>query len=70
MQTLVEMTAQIGETCVQDIPLINYSNKDWKINAQIVNTGKAGPNCFAGPVKDILVRAQYFSKSGPRPPTR
>ena len=27
----MEMIAQIGETCTQELPLINYSNKDWTL---------------------------------------
>lgn len=42
IQASIEMIAQIGETVVQDIPVINYSNKDWTIKCQLMNDNVRG----------------------------
>jgi len=31
------MTASLGETIIQEIPLINYSDKEWVIKASLTN---------------------------------
>lgn len=49
------MIAQIGETCTQELPLINYSNKDWTLKVQLISEkgNKNTYNCFQAPIKDF-----------------
>jgi|688.fasta_scaffold2718269_1 hypothetical protein len=35
----MELIAPIGETCSQDIPITNYSNKEWNVKVNLECSG-------------------------------
>ena len=51
------MVASLGESILQEIPLINYSDKDWTIKAQLTNEN---PKIlyFNGP-REFVVKKKY-----------
>jgi hypothetical protein len=48
------MVASLGETIVQDIPLINYSNEEWVVRASLTNENPKMAY-FQGP-KDVHIK--------------
>jgi hypothetical protein len=44
----IEVLANIGEVVTQEIPIINYSAKDWPIKINLINNNTKAAN-FTGP---------------------
>lgn len=55
IKATIEILAQIGESVTQDIPIINYSSKDWVIKVALTNNNVKAAN-FTGPAREIHVK--------------
>jgi len=57
-QAAIEILASIGENVQQEIPVINYSNKDWTIRVALQNENVKASN-FSGSAKEFTVKRKY-----------